>query len=135
MFLHNEPFSEEFKRYTSRIASGRALYGLISPSDWNVPDWIDEERAATGRAALTAKKVIHGDSVPFRQMMRFQSGERSPAFEYAGGLTRSAGFFWRHELLAPYDYYWRIEPNVKYGLSLNRLSEPALSRVLTAASL
>jgi mannosyltransferase len=25
-----------------------------------------------------------------------------------------ASFFYKHELLAKYDWYWRIEPDIKY---------------------
>lgn len=25
-----------------------------------------------------------------------------------------SGFFFRHPLLDPYDYYWRVEPNVDF---------------------
>ncbi|KAJ2931368.1 hypothetical protein H1R20_g5752, partial [Candolleomyces eurysporus] len=31
----------------------------------------------------------------------------------------NSGFFYRHELLQPYRYYWRIEPNVGYFCNLN----------------
>lgn len=41
---------------------------------------------------MIRKKVIYGHSVPYRNMCRFNSG-----------------FFFRHPLLADYDYYWRIE--------------------------
>jgi hypothetical protein len=29
------------------------------------------------------------------------------------GLTRSR-FFYKHELLAKYEWYWRLEPEIKY---------------------
>lgn len=76
---------------------------------------IDEERAKAGREELVRQKVsrirrsavqvadvltqqvIYGSSVSYRNMCRFNSG-----------------FFYRHPLLADYDYYWRVEPDVKF---------------------
>jgi len=46
--------------------------------------------------------VIYGGSLPYRNMCRFNSG-----------------FFFRHELMMKYDYYWRIEPNVKFYCDLH----------------
>ncbi|KAK4051334.1 hypothetical protein OIV83_002818 [Microbotryomycetes sp. JL201] len=96
VFLNDEPFSEEFKKHTSAIASGLCQYGQVPAEHWsNHGDWIDEERAAKARQAMADKNVIYGDSVSYREMCRFQSG-----------------FFWRHELLSTYEFYWRIEPSV-----------------------
>jgi alpha 1,2-mannosyltransferase len=46
---------------------------------------------------MAAENVIYGDSVSYRNMCRFNSG-----------------FFYRHELLSNYDYYWRVEPDVHF---------------------
>jgi len=46
---------------------------------------------------MRKNKVIYGDSVPYRNMCRFNSG-----------------FFFRHELLKDIKYYWRVEPDVEY---------------------
>jgi len=51
---------------------------------------------------MVAEKVIYGGSVPYRNMCRFNSG-----------------FFYRHELLQNYRYYWRVEPNVKFFCDLD----------------
>ncbi|ORX39932.1 putative alpha-1,2-mannosyltransferase [Kockovaella imperatae] len=102
VFLNEEEFSEEFKRYTQSLTSSNCYYGLIPADVWFQPDWIDEEKAKAAREEMIRKKVIYGHSVPYRNMCRFQSGN-----------------FFRHELLAKYDYYWRIEPSVKYFCDLN----------------
>jgi alpha 1,2-mannosyltransferase len=47
-------------------------------------------------------KVIYGHSVPYRNMCRFNSG-----------------FFFRHPLLAKYDYYWRVEPSIRFFCDLD----------------
>ncbi|CED85436.1 glycosyltransferase family 15 protein [Phaffia rhodozyma] len=101
VFLNEEPFSEEFKQYTQGLTKARCSYGLIEPDHWRQPSWINEEKASAAREEMIKKKVIYGHSVPYRNMCRFNSG-----------------FFYRHPLLANVDYYWRIEPGVKFFCDL-----------------
>ncbi|RSH94087.1 alpha 1,2-mannosyltransferase 2.4.1 [Saitozyma podzolica] len=101
VFLNEEDFSDEFKRYTQSLTSANCHYGKIEHDHWFQPDWIDEEKATKAREEMIRKKVIYGHSVPYRNMCRFNSG-----------------FFFRHPLLADYDYYWRIEPSVKFFCDL-----------------
>lgn len=96
IFLNDEEFSEDFKKTISSLTSGVAKFGVIPKEHWSYPDWIDREKAALSREELVRKKVIYGGSEPYRHMCRFESG-----------------FFFRHELLKDYDYYWRVEPDVK----------------------
>lgn len=103
VFLNDVPFDDNFKKMTSGIISGKAEYGLIPKNQWSEhPSWIDEEKAKKAREEMTKNNVIYGDSVPYREMCRYQSG-----------------FFFRHQLLDKYEYYWRVEPNVKYFCDLD----------------
>jgi len=70
---------------------------LIPKEHWFQPEWIDEDRAREGRLKMMAQRIIYAGSVPYRNMCRFNSG-----------------FFFHHELLKPYRYYWRVEPDVKF---------------------
>ncbi|KAL5519385.1 hypothetical protein ACEPAH_1068 [Sanghuangporus vaninii] len=97
VFLNDEPFHERFIQRTSQLTSGNVSYGVIPEEHWKQPAWIDEDRARDGRNRLMAQGIIYGGSVSYRNMCRFNSG-----------------FFYRHELLKPYRYYWRVEPGVKY---------------------
>ncbi|GAA5839356.1 hypothetical protein JCM5353_000380 [Sporobolomyces roseus] len=92
VFLNDEPFSDEFKRYTSGIASGTCKYGLVPKEHWEEPKWIDEDKASKARKEMEEKKVIYGGSKAYRRMW----------------------FFFRHPLLDQYDYYWRLDPSVKF---------------------
>lgn len=96
VFLNDAEFSEEFKEATSAVVSGETKYGLIPQEHWSYPDWIDKEKAAMTRETMREKKIIYGDSESYRHMCRYESG-----------------FFWRHELMMQYDYYWRVEPDIK----------------------
>jgi len=102
VFLNDEDFSEEFKKYTQALTKANCYYGKIQSDHWNQTDWIDEDKARAAREEMMAKNVIYAHSVPYRNMCRFNSG-----------------FFFRHPLLADYDYYWRIEPSVKFFCDIN----------------
>lgn len=96
VFLNDQEFSEEFKTAISAVVSGQTKFGLIPKEHWSYPEWIDREKAALAREAMVQKKVIYGGSESYRHMCRFESG-----------------FFYRHELMQEYEYYWRVEPDVK----------------------
>ncbi|KAI5806772.1 nucleotide-diphospho-sugar transferase [Peziza echinospora] len=102
VFLNDKPFDDRFKRVTTSLVSGKTKYGLIPTEHWSFPDWLDQDRAAKTREQMRADNVIYGDSVSYRHMCRFESG-----------------FFFRQEALKEYDYYWRVEPNIKLFCDLD----------------
>ncbi|KAI0636864.1 glycosyltransferase family 15 protein [Trametes polyzona] len=102
VFLNEEPFSDEFKDRVQTLTDSKIEFGLIPKEDWYQPSWIDEEKASAARKEMVEKNVIYGGSVPYRNMCRFNSG-----------------FFYRHELLAKYKYYWRVEPDVNFFCDLH----------------
>jgi len=102
VFLNEEPFSDQFKKETTEITGSPTYYGFIPHDHWFQPDWIDEEKASAARKAMDAAKVIYGGSLPYRNMCRYNSG-----------------FFYRHELLKDFDYYWRVEPGVNFYCDVN----------------
>lgn len=101
VFLNNVDFTDQFKNVTSSLASGNTYYGRISEEHWSIPEWIDPNRAAAERQKMKDEGVSYGDSLSYRHMCRFESG-----------------FFFRHPLLEQYDYYWRVEPDVKFFCDL-----------------
>ncbi|KAG0671237.1 alpha-1,2-mannosyltransferase ktr1 [Maudiozyma exigua] len=102
VFLNDEEFTEEFKNVTSALISGQTKYGLVPKEHWSFPSWIDQDKAAAVREEMRAKKIIYGDSISYRHMCRFESG-----------------FFYRHPLLDDYDWYWRVEPDIKLHCDIN----------------
>lgn len=107
VFLNEEPFSDDFKNLVSGLTNAKVEFGLIPRDHWYQPDSIDEKKAEAARNEMQRNQVIYGGSVPYRNMCRFNSG-----------------FFYRHELLAKYKYYWRIEPDVTFFCDLH--SDPFL---------
>ncbi|KAF3915152.1 hypothetical protein ABW20_dc0103645 [Dactylellina cionopaga] len=96
VFLNDQPFDDQFKTITTRLVSGKTKYGLIPKDHWSFPEWIDQDKAAQVREDMRQRKIIYGDSVSYRHMCRFESG-----------------FFFEHELLDDYEFYWRVEPDIK----------------------
>lgn len=103
VFLNEEPFTEDFVRATSALVSGEAKYGLIPKEHWSYPDFIDLEKAAKGREDMAVKGVIYAGLESYRHMCRFNSG-----------------FFYKHPLMLPYKYYWRVEPDVRIYCDVER---------------
>ncbi|CAK5277907.1 unnamed protein product [Mycena citricolor] len=101
VFLNEVPFDEAFKVAVTALTRARVEFGLVPPEDWYQPSWIDENKASAVRERMK-NTVLYGDSVSYRNMCRFQSG-----------------FFFRHELLKKYRWYWRVEPDVKFSCDLD----------------
>ncbi|TFL07640.1 glycosyltransferase family 15 protein [Pterulicium gracile] len=102
VFLNDEPFTDEFKRRVRILTDAPLHFGLIPATHWYQPDWIDEKKATESRRRMKQKGIIYADSVSYRNMCRYNSG-----------------FFYHHELLKPYRYYWRVEPDVKFFCDLD----------------
>ncbi|KAJ8074232.1 hypothetical protein PM082_012539 [Marasmius tenuissimus] len=97
VLLNEVEFDEEFKTRVREATSAPIEFGVIPYDDWYPPEWINEEKAMEGRIKLQDQGIIYADSVPYRNMCRFNSG-----------------FFFRHPLMQPYKYYWRVEPGISY---------------------
>lgn len=102
VFLNDEEFTDEFKQVTLNLITGKATYGRVPEEHWLYPQAVDLEKAAEGRKKLADMGVIYGESESYRHMCRFQSG-----------------FFFHHPLLASYDWYWRVEPSVRFSCDID----------------
>ncbi|KIY72245.1 glycosyltransferase family 15 protein [Cylindrobasidium torrendii FP15055 ss-10] len=105
VFLNDHEFTDEFKRRMSVLTGFNTHFGVIPKEHWVQPDWIDEKKAEEGRRKLSQMRVKYSGATNcarYRNMCRFNSG-----------------FFFRHELLQPYRYYWRIEPNVRFHCDIH----------------
>ena len=94
-FLNDVPFNYEFIYLVSSIIPhGKINFGLIPIEHWSYPSHINISLATEIRQNYA--NVPYGDSESYRHMCRFYSG-----------------FFYKHELVKQYQYYWRIEPGIK----------------------
>jgi alpha 1,2-mannosyltransferase len=96
VFLNDKPFDENFKKVTTSLVSGKTHYGQIPEEHWSFPSFIDQDKARKVREDMAQRKIIYGDSISYRHMCRFESG-----------------FFFRHELMNKFEYYWRVEPSIE----------------------
>ncbi|KZT25923.1 glycosyltransferase family 15 protein [Neolentinus lepideus HHB14362 ss-1] len=102
VLLNDEPFTDYFKGRVSVLTDAPMTFGLVPREHWVQPDWIDESKAESARRMMRMQGVVYGDSVSYRNMCRFNSG-----------------FFFKHELLQPFRYYWRVEPGIKLYCDLD----------------
>lgn len=99
-FLNDEEFTEEFKLYTSIAVSGEVKYGKLETGvdgEWSMPSWIDKEKFEEAAERMESEGVIYGNSTTYRKMCRWYSGP-----------------FAHNQLLAGYEYFWRVEPDTRF---------------------
>lgn len=97
VFLNDGEFEDNFKDTISNYTTGRVQFGKIDPSMWGYPDWADHDVALEGIRKQGDAAIMYGGMESYHHMCRFYSG-----------------FFYKHELLQQYDWYWRLEPEIKY---------------------
>lgn len=97
VFLNDGDFNETFKETVQNYTSGTVEFGKIDPSMWGFPDWVDVAEAEEAIAKQGDAAIMYGGMASYHHMCRFYSG-----------------FFYKHELLAKYEWYWRLEPDIKY---------------------
>ncbi|KAF9650772.1 glycosyltransferase family 15 protein [Thelephora ganbajun] len=97
VFLNEVEFTDDFKKRVGMVTYSKVEFGVIPHEHWYQPDWIDEDKASKTRKQMEENNIIYGGSLSYRNMCRFNSG-----------------FFYRHDLLQKYRYYWRVEPDVQY---------------------
>lgn len=98
VFANDEPFTEEFRETVAGLVSGDAIFTTIPKEYWDVPASVDQTVMEQQLRLLELDGVLYGGDLSYRKMCRFNSG-----------------FFYKLQALAPYNWYWRVEPNIKYS--------------------
>ncbi|KAL4447698.1 hypothetical protein ABPG75_004917 [Micractinium tetrahymenae] len=102
LYLNDRPFSPEFKRAVAAATAAPSFFGLVPREHWSYPPHINQTRAAQLRSEAR-RHMPYGGSESYRFMCRYFSG-----------------FFFDHPLLAGFDFYWRVEPDVHFTCNLER---------------
>ncbi|KAH8898993.1 glycosyl transferase [Thozetella sp. PMI_491] len=97
VFLNDGDFNETFKEVVKNYTSAPVEFGKVGPEMWGAPDWADPKVWKEGIAKQGDAAVMYGGLESYHAMCRFYSG-----------------FFYKHPLLAKYEWYWRLEPEIKY---------------------
>jgi mannosyltransferase len=97
VFLNDGEFNSTFKETVLNHTSSPVEFGQIDPKHWGYPDWTDVNVAKEGIRKQGDAAIMYGGMESYHHMCRFYSG-----------------FFYKHELLQKYDWYWRVEPEIKY---------------------
>lgn len=101
VFANNEEFTPEFREKVADAVSGDVTFTTIPQRYWDIPDWVDREKMESSMLELAKADIMYATSKSYRQMCRFNSG-----------------FFYRLKALQDYEWYWRVEPNIKYTCDL-----------------
>ncbi|KXT05441.1 hypothetical protein AC578_11100 [Pseudocercospora eumusae] len=97
VFLNDGDFNSTFKETILNYTSSPVEFGKIGPEHWGFPNWTDQNVAKEGIRKQGDQAIMYGGMESYHHMCRFYSG-----------------FFYKHELLLKYDWYWRVEPEIKY---------------------
>lgn len=98
VFLNNEEFDSTFKSKVRNATLADVEFGLVGPDAWGFPEWIDDvDELKESIAQQGDRAIMYGGLETYHHMCRFFSG-----------------FFFNHPLLLKYDWYWRVEPEVKF---------------------
>ncbi|SPO03109.1 related to KTR5 - putative mannosyltransferase [Cephalotrichum gorgonifer] len=97
VFLNDDDFNQTFIDTVQNYTSGTVEFGKLGADMWGFPDWVDHKVAKEGIAKQGDAAVMYGGMESYHFMCRFYSG-----------------FFYNHPLLAKYEWYWRLEPEIKY---------------------
>lgn len=96
-FMNDEPFTEEFKTRTQAETKAKCSYEVLPKEHWDVPPWINMDLYEESAGILKEKNVQYSGKISYNKMCRWNSG-----------------MFYKHPKLADMQYYWRVEPNVRY---------------------
>lgn len=98
VFLNNEEFDSNFKRKVRNATDAEVEFGVVGPDAWGFPDWVEDlDELKESIAQQGDRAIMYGGLETYHHMCRFFSG-----------------FFFNHPLLLKYDWYWRVEPDVKF---------------------
>ena len=96
-FFNDVPFTDEFKRRTQAVTKAKCNYHVIPDEHWSMPDWISKELYEESAKILEENKVQYSGKISYNKMCRWNSG-----------------MFYRHPALEHVQYYWRVEPKVRF---------------------
>lgn len=71
VILNDDHFTEEFMNAINNLTDSEVKYGFVDKDMWGYPDWVDQNKAAEGRAKAVKSGVPYADSESYRHMCRY----------------------------------------------------------------
>ncbi|OBA18068.1 glycosyl transferase [Metschnikowia bicuspidata var. bicuspidata NRRL YB-4993] len=101
VFLNDVEFDEHFKEEVRKHTKADVEFGLVQPEHWNFPADIDREELDEWIESQGDRTIMYGNMESYHKMCRFYSGH-----------------FYDHPLVRKREWYWRVEPDVKFFCDL-----------------
>ncbi|SCV00845.1 LAME_0G12376g1_1 [Lachancea meyersii CBS 8951] len=102
VLLNNEPFDSEFIRQVTAATRAKVHFGVLSELEWDFPPEVREKLVFRESIEDQGDRgIMYGNLESYHKMCRFY-----------------AGAFYKHSLVAQYEWYWRIEPDVEFFCDL-----------------
>ncbi|GAA5977065.1 hypothetical protein JCM10908_004843 [Rhodotorula pacifica] len=92
-----------FRQQVARVlpTGAETEWGVVPEEHWRIPEWLDEEDMRRGFKEQEERGVMYAGREGYHHMCRWYSG------------------LWaRHPLLAKYEWYWRLEPGVRFHCTI-----------------
>jgi len=99
VFLNDAPYSSAFQAgiLSALPAGAEVKFGQIPEEQWRIPDWLDKAAMRARFKKMEEEGIQYAGREGYHHMCRFYSGP-----------------FALHPLLKDYNYYWRLEPGVRF---------------------
>ncbi|KAI1440078.1 glycosyltransferase family 15 protein [Annulohypoxylon stygium] len=102
VFFNNEEFTKEFKEAVSKATNSQCYFERVDEYNWQIPKFIDVTRFDAGRQFMGRIGVGKAWLQSYHHMCRW-----------------NAGLFALEKRLKDYDWFWRVEPGVRYYCNVN----------------
>lgn len=103
VFLNDKEFTNEFKDTITKTVNN-VKFGKVDPKDWDMPESLKKniDKIKSNWNQMLKDGVPYADRESYHNMCRFFSRK-----------------FYKHPLVASYEYYWRVEPKVKFRCDID----------------
>lgn len=101
VFLNDVEFDDQFKAAVKKETNAEVEFGTVPQEHWEFPNTIDKDLLDESIESQGDRSIMYGNMPSYHKMCRFYSGH-----------------FFDHPLVAKREWYWRVEPDVKFFCDL-----------------